>query len=82
MYSSLTCPPPKPILDSRMASDMTPEYIATLQRLSGEQKLKTAGALYWAARKLKAAGLRQQHPEWTEEQVQEKVKKIFMHATT
>jgi hypothetical protein len=65
-----------------MASELTPEYIATLRRMSGAQKLRTAFQLYWGARKLKAARLRQQHPEWTEEQVQLRVKEIFMHATT
>ncbi len=48
----------------------------------GQQKLRTAFALYWSARKLKAAALRQQHPDWNEEQVQEKVKEIFLHAVT
>jgi hypothetical protein len=65
-----------------MASSLTPEYIATLQRMTGQQKLRTAFALYWGARKLKAAALRQQHPEWNEQQVQEKVKEIFLHAST
>jgi hypothetical protein len=49
-----------------MASDLTPEYIAALRRMTGEQKLLAAGQLYWTARKIKAAGLRAQHPEWTE----------------
>jgi len=65
-----------------MASELTPEYIATLQRMTGEQKLKTAFGLYWTARRIKAAALRQQYPDWTEEQVQQKVKEIFLHATT
>lgn len=61
---------------------ISPEYIAALRRMSGQQKWKTAAALYWGARKLKAAALRQQHPDWTEEQVQQKVKEIFLHAVT
>jgi hypothetical protein len=65
-----------------MESDFTPEYVATLRRLSGEQKLRTAFALYWSARKLKAAAIRKKHPDWTEEQVQEQVKEIFLHAVT
>lgn len=65
-----------------MASTLTPEYIATLRRMTGEQKLRTAFQLYWGAREIKAARLRQQHPDWTEEQVQQKVKEIFMHAVT
>lgn len=65
-----------------MESELTPEYIATLRRMSGAQKLRTASQLYWGARKIKAARLRQQHPAWTEAQVQQRVKEIFMHATT
>ncbi len=62
-----------------MAAELTPEYIATLRRMTGAQKLRTAFQLYWGARKIKAARMRQQHPEWSEEQVQQRVKEIFMH---
>jgi hypothetical protein len=65
-----------------MAEPVSPEYLAALQRLTGAQKLRTAFGLYWEARKLKAARLRSQHPDWTEEQVQQMVKKIFMYAVT
>ena len=65
-----------------MASELTPEYIDALRRTTGQQKLRTAFALYWGARKLKAAALRQQHPAWNEEQVQQAVKEIFLHART
>ena len=60
--------------------ELTPEYVAALRRLSGRQKLQSAVELYWAARELKAAALRRQHPEWAEDQVQQKVKEIFLHA--
>ena len=63
-----------------MNEPLTPEYIETLRRMSGEQKLKTAFQLYWGARRLKAARLRQEHPDWSEEQVQERVREIFMYA--
>lgn len=65
-----------------MGTKITPEYADALRRLSGEEKWKTAFRLYWSARKLKAARLREQHPEWTEEQVQERVKEIFLYART
>lgn len=63
-----------------MNEPLTPEYIETLRRMSGEQKLKTAFQLYWGARRLKAARLRQEHPDWSEEQVQARVRDIFMYA--
>ena len=65
-----------------MGSELTPEYLASLRQLEGREKLRTAFSLYWGARKIKAAGLRQQQPTRTEEQVQQKVKEIFLHATT
>jgi len=65
-----------------MAAELSPEYIAILRRMSGVQKLRVAFALYWSARKLKAAGLRQQHPTWSEAEVQQRVKHIFLHAST
>jgi hypothetical protein len=61
---------------------LTPEQIEIFRAMPGEQKLKLAEQLYWTARKLKAAGVRAQHPDWTEEQVTEEVRQIFLHART
>ena len=65
-----------------MADQVSPEYAETLRRLSGAQKLRTAFGIYWEARKLKAARLRIQHPDWSEQQIEEKVREVFMHAVT
>jgi len=65
-----------------MASELTPEYLEVLRKTTGQQKLRTAANIYWSACKLKAAGLRHQYPDWSEEQIQQKVKEIFLHATT
>ncbi len=48
-----------------------------LRKMTGEQKLQLAMRLYWSARRLKAAGLRKQHPDWSEDQVQDQVAEIF-----
>jgi hypothetical protein len=66
----------------RMDPEASPEYLAAMRGLSGDQKLRTAAMLYWSARKIKAARLRELHPDWTEDQVQEKVRRIFLHAVT
>jgi len=50
--------------------------------MTPERKLKVAMDLYHGARELKAAGLRAQHPEWSEKKIQEKVRDIFLYATT
>jgi len=65
-----------------MASELSPEYLAALRRMSGAEKLRAAFDLYTTARKVKAARLRQLHPDWTEEEVQRRVKEIFLHAVT
>lgn len=65
-----------------MAATTSPEYIESLRRMTGEQKLRSAVALYWAARNLKAARLREQYPSWSEAQIQQRVKEIFTHAVT
>ena len=62
-----------------MNPELTPEYVATLRRMTGEQKLKTAFAIYWSARHLKAAALKLRHPDWTEQQIERKVSEIFLH---
>jgi hypothetical protein len=65
-----------------MGSELTPEYIAALRCMTGEQKLRAANAMYWTAREVKAARLRLQYPEWDEAQVQQRVKEIFLYAVT
>jgi len=53
-----------------------------LRRMTPAQRLEAAVRLYWSARELKAAMVRSQHPEWTEAQVAEAVKRAFMYART
>ncbi len=65
-----------------MASSLTPEYLAALRHTTGNQRLRTAFSLYWSARKLKAARLRELHPDWSEPQVQQRVKEIFLYASS
>jgi len=61
---------------------MHPEQQRLLKEMTPSQKLQTAMDLYYSARELKAAGLRHQHPDWSEERIQEKVLEIFRHAGT
>jgi hypothetical protein len=42
--------------------------------------LRLAEQLYWSARKMKAAGLRSQHPDWPETRVNSEVTRIFVRA--
>jgi ABC-type multidrug transport system ATPase subunit len=59
-----------------------PEQKRIYQNMTVEQKLRIAADLYNSARELKAAGLRAQHPNWSEKKIQEKVREIFLYAGT
>jgi hypothetical protein len=65
-----------------MDSGLSPEYIAALRSLRCAQKQRVASGMYWTARKVKAARLRQLHPDWSEDQVARKVREVFTHAVT
>lgn len=58
----------------------SPEQTAIFRAMTGQQKLRLAEQLYWSARKLKLAGLRVQHPDCTEEQVNAEVRRVLLHA--
>ena len=65
-----------------MVLAMHPEQKRAYQAMSLERKLEVTLELNLTARKLKAAWLREIHPDWTGEQIQEKVREIFLHART
>ena len=60
----------------------SPEQITALRSMPGEKRLLLAERLYWSARRMKAAGLRSQHPDWPEDRVNAEVTRIFLHART
>jgi len=60
----------------------SPEQFAALRAMSGVQRLQLAEGLFWSARKMKLAGLRSQHPDWTEQCLEDEVRRIFSHART
>jgi len=60
----------------------SPEQIAAFRAMTGAQRLRLAEQLYWSARKIKAAGLRSQHPDWPEERLDNELLRIFTHART
>jgi len=61
---------------------MHPEQIRIFRSLTPEKKLDIALRLYYSARDMKAAGLRMQNPDWTEEKIQKRVREIFLYART
>jgi len=61
---------------------MHPEQIRIFRSMTPEKKLEIALRLYYSAKDMKAAGLRMQNPDWTEEKIQTKVREIFLYART
>ena len=53
-----------------------------VRAMSPAQKRKAAGRLYHSARQLKAAALRAQHPDWTDEAIRHAVREAFLHSRT
>lgn len=58
------------------------KQIEIYRLMSPSQKLRIALRLYYSAWQLKKAGLRLHHPDWTEKELQEKTKEIFLYART
>ena len=52
-----------------------------IRKMTPEKKLQMSMRLYYSARNLKAAWLRQLHSDWSEEQVQKAVTDIFIAAS-
>jgi hypothetical protein len=59
---------------------MEPELQRVLQAMTPAQKLRAAERLYYSARQLKAAALRAEHPDWSEEAIHRAVREIFLYA--
>lgn len=55
-------------------------YIERLRSMRPEEKLRALRKLCTTARRLKAAFLRAQHPDWEEARIQHTVRQIFMNS--
>ena len=61
---------------------MHPVQKEIFQKMTIEQKLNASLRLYYSAWELKAAGLRKEYPDLKEDQIQQKVKEVFLYART
>jgi hypothetical protein len=59
----------------RKATDVQTEIF---RRMSPAAKLRAAMQLYWSARRLKVAALRNAHPEWSIERVEREARDAFL----
>jgi hypothetical protein len=51
-----------------------------LRKMSAQQKLEAAAAIYYSAKQLKSAWLRQLHSEWSDQKVEQAVREAFINA--
>jgi Flp pilus assembly protein CpaB len=59
---------------------VTPEQISIFKAMSPADKLRLAMRFYHDARNLKKRGLQHLHPDWSEHQVEDKVRELFLYA--
>jgi hypothetical protein len=62
--------------------DEDPKVLEIIRGMTAEQKLRAASQLYWTARTLTASHLRTVHPDWSEEQVQNEVRDVYLYSHT
>jgi len=62
------------------AERLTPEQIAAYRQMSPGEKLAMAEQMYWDAWKSKAADVRREHPEWSEDEIEAEVRRIYFDA--
>ena len=58
----------------------SPKQIEIYQRMTPGERWEAAQGLYRTARAIKTSGVRSQHPEWTQLQVEAEVRRLFLHA--
>ena len=61
---------------------MHPEQKKIYQSMTPVQKLEVSIKLYETAKALKAAAVKEQHPDWSEEKIKKLVNEIFLYART
>lgn len=65
-----------------MDEPMHPVQIGGLRRMTPAQKLQMVADLYNAGIRLKAAGLRLAHPDWSDERLEREARRSLRHAGT
>jgi hypothetical protein len=60
----------------------SPEQLARYRAMTPAERLQQSTHLYWMARRLREAHERALHPDWTNAQVSDHVRRIFLRAVT
>ena len=61
---------------------MTREQVRIYRAMTPARKLELATRFYFDARSLKAQAFRMQHPEWSEAEIERRVREIFLYAAS
>lgn len=56
------------------------KQLEIIKKMTPDRKVKISMGLYWSARRLKEAVIRQQHPDWSPERIEQAVKEAFFYA--
>ena len=64
---------------NELRNHLTRQEIEILRAMTAEKRLEVAFGLYRTAWEFKAAWLRRNHPDWTEQQVQSNVREVFLY---
>ena len=62
-----------------MNEELHPEQLKALRKMTPEQKLEAGFAFMEEMRQLKAAALRSQHPDWTDEQIAQALREFILN---
>ena len=65
-----------------MDEALHPVQLEAFRRMTPAQKLERVAQLYHAGIQLKAAGLRLQHPDWPQDQLEREARRSLLHAGT
>lgn len=65
-----------------MRDPIHPVQIEGLRRMSPADKLRMVCALYEAGIRLRVAGLRMTHPDWSDERLEHEARRSLRHAGT
>lgn len=65
-----------------MDESIHPAHLEALKRTSPAEKIDAVAALYRTGIRLRMAGLRMIHPDWTDEQLEHEARRSLRHAGT
>jgi hypothetical protein len=60
----------------------SPEQLARYRAMTPGERLRQSDRLYWSARRLREAHERALHPDWTDDEILDHVRRLFLRAGT